>query len=94
MSRPLAKFEDNIVPFQPRVNLKLQRLNQLSAEVEQESHLFIVILGTVIGAILALFIGYHLNNSAIHFLLLITIPVVLAYTLRRVYIYTLLQNYH
>ena len=35
-------------------NTKLERITQLIDELEAESHLFIVILGTIIGAILAL----------------------------------------
>lgn len=93
MARALAKHQDNIIPFQPQVNLKLQRLHQINFELESESHLFIVCLGTVIGAIFALFVGYHLNSSAIHFLLLITLPVCCAYLLRKIYIYTLVQTY-
>lgn len=54
--------------------------------------MFVVILGTVIGAILALFIGYHLNTSVIHFMLLSVLPVCLAYGLRKVYIYTLTHS--
>ena len=93
MAQALARSEDNIIPFQPQANLKLQRLNQITFELEHESHLLIVFLGTVIGAVLALFVGYHLNSSPIHFLLLITLPIGLAYLLRRVYIYTLIQTY-
>lgn len=93
MTKALARSKDNIIQFQPQINLKLQRLKQINCELESESHLFIVILGTIIGAVLALFVGYHLNNSAVHFLLMITLPIYFAYMLRRVYIYTLIRTY-
>lgn len=93
MAQALARSEDNIIPFQPQANLKLQRLKQITFELEHESHLLIVFLGTVIGAVFALFIGYHLQNHAIHFLLLISLPIGLAYLLRRIYIYTVVQTY-
>ncbi len=73
-------------------NIKLQQLHQISEELEQQSHLFVVILGTVIGAILALFIGYHINTSIMHFILLSILPICLAYFLRKVYIYTLTHS--
>lgn len=46
----------------------------------------------VIGAILALFIGYHINIMIMHFILLSILPICLAYLLRKVYIYTLTHS--
>ncbi|WP_216933836.1 MULTISPECIES: FUSC family protein [unclassified Acinetobacter] len=92
MSGSLAQDSDNLVHFQPQENIKLQRLHQITEELEHQSHLFVVILGTVIGAILALFIGYHINTGIIHFILLSILPVCLAYFLRKVYIYTLTHS--
>uniref|UniRef100_UPI0021CDB9A6 hypothetical protein n=1 Tax=Acinetobacter lwoffii TaxID=28090 RepID=UPI0021CDB9A6 len=48
MAGSLARDSDNLVQFQPKENIKLQRLHQISEELEQQSHLFVVILGTVI----------------------------------------------
>jgi len=92
MANSLARDPDNIVRFQPKENTKLERIIQLTDELEAESHLFIVILGTIIGAILALFIGYHIEATAAHYLLLSALPVCLAYSLRKVYIYTLTHS--
>lgn len=92
MAGSLAQDSDNLVQFQPKENIKLQRLHQISEELEQQSHLFVVILGTVIGAILALFIGYHINTSIMHLILLSILPICLAYFLRKVYIYTLTHS--
>ncbi|MCO8044376.1 FUSC family protein [Acinetobacter bohemicus] len=89
MTSSLAPDSENIVRFQTQENIKLQRMNQVTEELERQSHLFIVILGTVIGAILALFVSYHINATAVHFLLLSVLPICLAYLLRKVYIYTL-----
>lgn len=92
MTGSLAQDPDNLVQFQPKENIKRQRIDQMNDELERQSHLFVVILGTMIGAILALFIGYHTNISIIHFMLLSLLPICLAYGLRKVYIYTLTHS--
>lgn len=61
------------------------------AELDQQPHFFIVVMGTIIGAILALFIGYHLELIVWQVALLASIPWALAYLLRKVYIYTLVN---
>ncbi|WP_347452997.1 FUSC family protein [Acinetobacter thermotolerans] len=102
MANSYLKFQnnqDNIVQFrrkelqkmQPQIVPAADTVNEME-QLEQESHLFIVVLGTVIGAILALFIGYHLNTGIVQFLLLSILPVFSAYFLRRVYIYTLTHS--
>lgn len=102
MANSYVKFQnnqDNIVQFrrkelqkmQPQIVPAVDTVNEME-QLEQESHLFIVVLGTVIGAILALFIGYHLNTGIVQFLLLSILPVFCAYFLRRVYIYTLTHS--
>ncbi|WP_347455921.1 FUSC family protein [Acinetobacter sp. ANC 7454] len=104
MANSYLKFQnnqDNIVQFRRKELHKMQpqivpaadvdTVNEME-QLEQESHLFIVVLGTVIGAILALFIGYHLNTGIVQFLLLSILPVFSAYFLRRVYIYTLTHS--
>lgn len=92
MAKSYAKYEDNIVQFQRKDQVKVQRTVEVMDQLEHESHLFIVVLGTVIGAILALFIGYHINTGIVQFLLLSILPVFCAYLLRRVYIYTLTHS--
>lgn len=84
--------EDNILIFQPKRNLKSQRIAQAAYSLEQQSHIFIVLLGTVIGAIFALFIAYHLKNDPMNYVFLAIIPIALAYMLRRVHIYTLTHS--
>lgn len=102
MANSYLKFQnnqDNIVQFrrkelqkmQPQIVPETDTVNEME-QLEQESHLFIVVLGTMIGAILALFIGYHLNTGVVQFLLLSILPVFSAYFLRRVYIYTLIHS--
>lgn len=92
MAKSYAKYEDNIVQFQRKDQVKVQRTVEVMDQLEHESHLFIVVLGTVIGAILALFIGYHINTGIVQFLLLSILPVFSAYLLCRVYIYTLTHS--
>jgi len=92
MAKSYAKYQDNIVQFQRKGQPQLQANVNTMEQLEQESHLFIVILGTIIGAILALFIGYHVNTGVVQFMLLSILPVVSAYFLRRVYIYTLTHS--
>lgn len=92
MAKSYARYHDNIVQFQPKDNVKLQRMTQGMEQLEHESHLFIVVLGTLIGATIALFIGYHINPSVFHSLLLSIFPIIIAYLLRRVYIYTLIHS--
>ncbi|WP_281199249.1 hypothetical protein [Acinetobacter johnsonii] len=63
--------------------------NQIKAKLEQRTHLFIVVLGMLIGSSIALGIGYHLSSNLLNYTLLSLIPVALAYSLRKVYIHTL-----
>jgi hypothetical protein len=63
--------------------------NQIKAKLEQRTHLFIVVLGMLIGSSISLGIGYHLYSTLFNYGLLILIPIVFAYTLRKVYIHTL-----
>ena len=87
-----APIRDNIVQFQPRENLKQQRQVQATDQLQRESHLFIVILGTIIGACIALFIGYHVEATVMHILLLSIFPLGIAYLMRRIYIHTLMNS--
>ena len=49
-------------------------------------------MGAILGGIIAAFIGYHLPANFLNYALLCAIPILMAYTLRRVYIYTLTHS--
>ena len=59
--------------------------------LNSESHVFVVTLGILIGATIAIAIGYALSVQWLVYGLLLLIPLLMAYCLRRVYIYTLLN---
>lgn len=63
--------------------------NQAKAKLEQRPHIFIVVLGMLIGSSIALGVGYHLSSSLFNYTLLTLMPIALAYSLRKVYIHTL-----
>nr|WP_322873947.1 FUSC family protein [Acinetobacter sp. CFCC 10889] len=67
------------------------QLENIKTKLEQESHLFIICLGMLIGTILSLFIGYHLNTTLMNVFLLLSLPVALTYCLRKIYIHTLIH---
>ena len=90
--REHSDVRDNIVFFPPTYNQKIQRLEEAKFELNQRPHFFIVLLGLTLGSIFSLFIAYHIQPHVMSYLLLSTIPLILAYCLRRVYIYTLSQN--
>ena len=56
-----------------------------------ESHIFVVTLGVLIGSAIAIAIGYTLSVQWLGYSILLLIPLLMAYCLRRVYIYTLLN---
>lgn len=64
-------------------------IQQIKADLEQRPHLLIVILGMAIGSSMVLGIGYHLSANLLNHLLLSTLPIILAYSLRKIYIHTL-----
>lgn len=47
---------------------------------------------TVVVAIIAVFIAYHIEAQLMSYIFLSCIPLLLAYGLRKVYIYTLIKN--
>ena len=57
--------------------------------LEHESHTFIVALGAILGGIIAAFVGYHLQAHFLNYALLCVIPILVAYSLTRIYIHTL-----
>ncbi len=57
--------------------------------LEHESHTFIVAFGAILGGIIAAFVGYHLQAHFLNYALLCVIPILVAYSLRRIYIHTL-----
>ena len=78
---------------QQKINSQ-QEIHGRKLQLNQESHMFIVCMGMVIGAILALFIGYHLNSTGLNAMLLLSLPVILTYLLRKIYIHTLVYAEH
>ncbi|MGE8560300.1 MAG: FUSC family protein [Acinetobacter sp.] len=69
-----------------------QKIQEIKILLDQQSHLFIVILGAVIGTILSIFIAYHLKPNLFEYALLSIIPFALSYSLRKVYIHTLVHS--
>ena len=69
-----------------------QKTATIKSTLNQESHLFIVVLGTMIGAILSIFIAYHLNSNLLSYALLSVLPFTFAHSLRKVYIHTLVHS--
>ena len=57
--------------------------------LEHESHTFIVAFGAILSGIIAAFVGYHLQAHFLNYALLCVIPILVAYSLRRIYIHTL-----
>ena len=57
--------------------------------LEHESHTFIVALGAILGGIIAAFVGYHLQAHFLNYALLCAIPILVAYSLRRIFIHTM-----
>lgn len=66
-------------------------LHNLKNRLNGQSHIFIVTLGSLIGAAVALAIMYSLSATWMSYLFLIIIPVCVSYILRKVYIYTLIN---
>ena len=79
--------------FHPKPSEQMCNLLQHEVKItlEKKNHFFIVIMGAVIGAIFALFIDYHIDTAQWHYLFITTLPFVIAYILRKVYIHTLSQ---
>lgn len=87
-----SQIHDNIVLFPPQYSQKTHRLAEAKISIKQQPHVFILLLGLMIGSVFALFIAYHIPANAMSYGLLFFIPMLLAYLLRRVYIHTLIQN--
>ncbi|TCH64352.1 FUSC family protein [Acinetobacter sp. ANC 4862] len=92
MPRPISRS----VNYSKRVHLirekNHQKLEEIKMLLDKQSHLFIVILGAVIGTILSIFIAYHLKPNLFEYALLSVIPFALSYSLRKVYIHTLVHS--
>ena len=69
-----------------------QQIQEIRILLDQQSHLFIVTLGAVIGTILSIFIAYHLKPNLFEYAMLSVIPFALSYSLRKVYIHTLVHS--
>lgn len=70
-----------------------QNIDQIQLEkiLNQQPHFFILIMGFIIGSVIAIAIGFSFKVSALAILLLTCIPFVLCFLLRKVYIHTLLH---
>ena len=90
--REHSEVRDNIVFFPPQYNHRMQRIAEAKFTLNQQPHLFILMLGFVIGGIISLFIGYHIAHHVLSYVALFFLPITIAYLLRRVYIHTLMQN--
>lgn len=75
--------------FTPVKSLSALCHTEIQNRLEHKSHTFIVALGAILGGIIAAFVGYHLQAHFLNYALLCAIPILVAYSLRRVYIYTL-----
>ena len=78
--------------FTPVKSLSALCHTEIQNRLEDESHTFIVAMGAILGGIIAAFIGYHLPANFLNYALLCAVPILMAYTLRRVYIYTLTHS--
>ena len=66
-------------------------VEKVQSQLSQQSHIFVVFLGAVLGAIIALAIGYSIEASLLHYSVLALIPVLMSFVLRKVYIHTLIH---
>ena len=61
------------------------------SQLSQQSHIFVVFLGAMLGAIIALAIGYSIEASLWHYSVLALLPILMSLVLRKVYIHTLIH---
>lgn len=87
-SRPIQQPNPLLKHTDQRCSLDLKDIKKI---IHAESHIFIVLLGAVLGAIIALAIGYSIQASLWSYISLSLIPIISSYILREVYIYTLLN---
>lgn len=78
----------------PTTNLHAQYLQGRKQQLNQQSHVFMIAFGMFIGAILALFVGYHLNMTLFNVAVLLSLPIILTYMLRKIYIHTVVHIEH
>jgi len=92
MSRAISRSANYTRRFYLARERNLQKVKHIKQTLEQESHPFIVMMGAIIGSIFSIFIAYHLTPNFIEYALLGVIPFALAYSLRKVYIHTLIHS--
>ena len=83
---------DNIVLFPPRPRHKIQREMEIAYDLKQQPHFLMLILGALIGVMLSVFIGYHVEHHPLNYLILFFIPIAMAIFLRKIYIHTLIET--
>lgn len=91
-ARDSNQIPDNIVLFPPRHRHKIQREMEIAYDIKKQPHFMILLLGMMIGGMLALFIGYHIQHYALSYLILAFIPIAMAIFLRKIYIHTLIET--
>ena len=92
MSKTISRSNDNVRPIPALYKNNKQKIQQMKYRLDQESHIFIVTLGAIIGSIFSLFIAYQLEPNVFIYALLSLIPFALSYSLRKVYIHTLVHS--
>lgn len=65
--------------------------NLNTAKLHQQSHIFIVTLGAIIGGIIAIAIGYSAKASTLNYFMLSLIPLSMSLILSKVYIHTVIH---
>lgn len=88
MAQPAMNTQNLSTDNHPDGSFQLQDFHKL---LNAESHIFIVLLGSILGGMIALAIGHSVQASPVNFVMLSLIPIGMSYILRKVYIYTLLN---
>ena len=89
MSKTKISNSMHTLRFTPVKSVTATHSATMQDGLEHESHTFIVALGAILGGIIAAFVGYHLQAHFLNYALLCVIPILVAYSLTRIYIHTL-----
>lgn len=89
-SHPHFNSEQQIETAYNSINQPLI-VEKTQAQLNQQSHIFVVLLGAILGAFIALAIGYSIEVSLLHYSTLALIPLFMSFVLRKVYIHTLIH---
>ena len=86
-----ASLLDQSAIAEPEPESLKNSFGSIRQHLNTQSHIFIVLLGMLLGSTIALAIGHSIAPTLIHFLFLGMIPITMSYILRQVYIYTLIH---